>query len=147
MTATEVLAAKARLEAAIPGWQRPHAHALGVAIDDQPITWLVTNYPNRHELPGVVLATVLGHCAGSATYWLDVDQLDRAIEMLAPAGACSDFDHPNLWAWQKLRSEIPGSSLPPGHRIVVVFLASEASSPDDDAQRQLRAALDLGPPR
>jgi hypothetical protein len=146
LTADEVLAARAELEASMPGWRTPAAYALGVASNGGDIDWRVTNHANIHQLPAVVLGKVLGYRNGSATYWLDHGQLDEAIAMLSPAGACEAFEHPNLWAWQQLRSEISEGSVPLDARIVVVFIGDEADPPADDAQLQLRAALGLERP-
>lgn len=143
VTAEEVLAAKSRLEDAIAGWRKPAAHALGVVVGDDPVTWRVLNYPNRHELPAVVLATVVGYTNGSATYWLGLDQFDEAIRILQPAGACDAFDHPNLWAWQDLRSEISDGRLPASARVVAVFIGDEADPPIDAVQSQLGSAIGL----
>lgn len=141
MTAEEVLAAKARLQGAITQWRKPAAHALGVAVGDASISWRVVNYPNDHELPAAVLATVVGYANGSATYWLGRDQFDEALRMLRPAGACEAFDHPNLWTWEALRSDISEGRLPAGARVVAVFIGDEADRPTDDVQRQLRSAI------
>jgi hypothetical protein len=143
-TVEEVLAARAALEASMPGWQPPVAYALGVERDRGGIEWRVTNHPNVHQLPAVCLGKVLGHCNGSATYWLDLATFDEAIALLEPAGTCDAFDHPNLWAWQKLRAELAGSALPDGTRIVAVFIGSIDDPVVDDAQRQLRETLGLG---
>lgn len=142
VTAEEVLAAKAGFEAAMPGWETPTAYALGVACGGGPIEWRVVNYPNIHQLPGVVLGTVLGHRTGPATYRLDLNQFDEAIRLLEPAGACDAFEHPNLWAWQRLRSEISAGSIPPDSGVVVVFLGREDEVTQDAAQVQLREILD-----
>lgn len=141
VTAEEVRAALAGFVATMPGWETPCAYALGVAGDDALVDWRVVNYPNVHQLPGVVLGTVLGYRRGSATYWLDPDQFDDAIAQLEPAGACKEFEHPNLWAWQALRAERATDPAVRSKRIVVVFIGSEDDEPADDPQRQLRVAI------
>ena len=87
---------------------------------------------------------VLGHRGGSATYRLDLEMFDAAIALLEPAGACNHYDHPNLWAWQRLRVEIAGESLPEGMEIVAVFIGDEADAVIDERNRQLRSELGIG---
>ena len=146
VTAEEVLAAKAALEAAMPGWCAPAAHAVGVSVDGDAIEWRVVNHPNVHQLPAVVLGTVLGHRSGSATYWLTQVQLEAAISMLEPAGACRAFEHPNLWAWQRVRSELAEGALPGSASVVVVFLDEELTA-TDGPQRQLARTIGRAPGR
>jgi hypothetical protein len=50
-------------------------------------------------------------------------QLDDAIDQLAPAEACRAYDHPNLAAWQTVRGALTDRRL---QTIVAVF--------DDDAE-------------
>lgn len=127
----------------MPGWEAPMAYALGVAVGSAPVDWRAVNYPNLHELPAVVLGWVLGHRRGSATYWLGLDEFDEAIRLLGPAEACAAFDHPNLWAWQQLRSEITESTLPAESRVVAVFLSHGPDSATDDIQRELADEIGL----
>ena len=141
VTVEEVLAAKAAFEAGIPGWEAPAAHALGVARDGGLVEWRAVNAPNVHQLPAVVLGTVLGHRSGSATYRLDLQQFDEAIRLLEPAGACDAFEHPNLWAWKRLRSEISDGTVPRESTIVAVFLGAGDDDGADPAQAQLRELL------
>ena len=57
-------------------------------------------------MPAAVMATVSGHQSGSASYDLTVEQLAEAIQRLAPAEACKDWDHPNLAAWRQVRESL-----------------------------------------
>lgn len=139
-TAAEVYAAKARFEAAIPGWEPPAAYALGVQAADGTVSWRVRNHPNVHQLPGVVLATVLGHRNGTATYVLDDAAFARAIALLEPAGACEAFEHPNLWAWQSLHGERARGEGAAG-RIVVAFVVDVDDPVVDVVDAQLRPHL------
>lgn len=143
-TVEQLQAAKAAVIAEMPGWVSPAAYALGVAARGGIIDWRVTNYRNIHGFPAVALSKVLGHRNGSATYRLDLDTFDAAIEILEPAGACPHYDHPNLWAWQALRAEIARRELPDGSEIVAVFIGDETDPIIDEANAQLRAALGIG---
>lgn len=142
-TKAEVLAAKDAYELAMPTWQQPDSYALGVEQPDRSIEWQVINHPNTHELPAVVLGMVTGHRTGTATHHITTDRLDHAIAMLEPAGACDVWDHPNLWGWQSLRERLVETPLGDGQRIVIVFLSADDTEPQDRAQAELCAAIEL----
>src|SRR4051794_18394956 len=104
-TRDELNAARDRFEQAIPGWQRPAAWAIGRAVDEDSTVFERVNVGEAY-LPAVVLATVCGHVAGSGSYPLTIEEVDRAIELLAPAGACTDSDHPNLAVLRAMRADL-----------------------------------------
>jgi hypothetical protein len=83
----------------------------------------------------------LGYRNGSATYRLELERFDEAIELLEPAGACDAFEHPNLWAWQELRTELRDLGRADQTRIVVVFIGDIDDPVIDDANQQLRQTL------
>jgi len=126
-----LVAARERFAAAIPGWTWPAA--AGVALvrptpgGTEEVTFPVVN-TSQHRLPVVVLAGVLGHAGGTATYELDAAALDRAIERLRPAAAATFMAHPNLEAWVELRTTL---ATEPRARAVAVFVAdlADATSP------------------
>lgn len=91
-TIEAVNAACAAKEAAL-GWERPAAW--GLLTPDGAVV-----RANVHSayLSAVVLATVLGHRAGSRSYPLTGDAIARAITMLEPAEAGTELPHPNLAA-------------------------------------------------
>ncbi|MBX6748152.1 MAG: hypothetical protein IRY85_00525 [Micromonosporaceae bacterium] len=103
-TLEEIVAARDRFEAAIPGWQPPAAFGVGRRVGDG-VEFARIN-TERHQLPAVIMATVCGHRQGSASYRLTPGDLDRAIELLAPAEADTSQPHPNLWAWRELRARL-----------------------------------------
>ena len=107
VTVAEVVAALDRFEAAAPDYRRPAAH--GLVVDGEIAVWNV----GAHPLPAAVLATVLGHDGSTAAIPVSQEDLDRAIDLLAPAEACVEFDHPNLQAWRKSKSR----------NLVAVFIA------------------------
>lgn len=145
VTVEELLREMAALEASMPGWQHPEAYALGLALAGDAVDWRVVNYPNEHQLPALALGKVLGYRHGSATHLFDLDVLEDAIEVLEPAGACKFFEHPNLWAWQRLHTEFVESGLPAGAQIVVVFVGDQRDPVSSDADAQLRAVIGIGP--
>ena len=134
-TAAEVIAAKDALEASMPGWRQPAAYGLGQREvgqrEEGRIEWRVVNHPNRHHLPAAVLGRVLGHRSGNASYALTDAQLDEAIDLLKPAEACTEFQHPNLWGWEALRSERRTTSDSARGGLVVVFLDDPGSATDE----------------
>jgi hypothetical protein len=132
-TRDELLAAKAAMIAAMPGWRMPVAYGLGVA--DGPggeIDWRVTNVRNEHELPAVVLAEVTGHRTGTAGLHLDLATFDAAIARLSPAATCDAWEHPNLWAWEALRAEISAGAVAPDAQVVVAFVDVEGEDASTD---------------
>lgn len=142
-TVAQLQTAKAALIAEMPGWVPPAAYALGVSVNGSKIDWRATNHRGIHGFPAVALSKVLGYRDGSATYRLDLDAFNSAIDILEPAGACKHYEHPNLWAWQALRAEIPHDQLPDGLEILVVFIGDETDQVIDDTNRQLRAQLGI----
>lgn len=141
-TTEEIAAARGRLEDAIDGYERPAAYALGLTVPGEAGTGAVFPLVNQgaNFLPAVVLATVCGHARGTATYVLDEEQLQEAIDLLAPAEACTAYDHPNLAAWRRLRAERADR---PGAQVVAVFLGDlQPSAADGPYEQLLRDALD-----
>ena len=129
-TLDDLAAARERFEQGIPGWRRPVVYALVLRHGDE-VEILRLNV-DEHYLPVVVLATVCGYANGTAAYDLTTEQFDRAIELLTPAEACTDVDHPNLWAWRAVRSR---SSTP-----TAVFVDDLAEQADDPAVEAVRRA-------
>ena len=138
-TTDEIAEARQRFEAAIPGWVAPTAYAIGRLVGDQ-VEFVRVNVA-EHPLPAVVLATVCGHRAGSASYQLDSAALRRAIALLAPAEACTAYQHPNLAAWRQL-----DSILGPAESAVVVFVGELDRACDDRHAEALRALALAGRP-
>ncbi|WTW92782.1 hypothetical protein OG216_05030 [Streptomycetaceae bacterium NBC_01309] len=90
-------------------------------------------------LSAVVLATACGHRAGTASYELTVDQVARAVDLLAPAEAYTAVPHPNMAAWRAIleRLRADDGTL----RAVAVFVADLADPVADDHDAALRAAI------
>ncbi len=141
-TPGEIAAARGRLEDAIDGYERPAAYALGLTVSGEADPGAAFPRVNRGEnfLTAVVLATVCGHVRGTATYVLDEKRLQEAIDLLAPAEACTAFDHPNLAAWRRVRADVADR---PDAQVVAVFLGDlQRSGADSRYERLLRNALD-----
>lgn len=137
----EILAARTRWESAIDGWTPPAAHGVGLvpstasaAPEHFP---LVNAY--GHRLPAVVMATVVGHTSGTAAYRLSREELEQAIELISPAEAYTDYDHPNLWSWRdKL---LPALTEDPEAEVIAVFIGDEPEADQDPAIDAFRAAF------
>jgi hypothetical protein len=140
-TVEELQNAKSALIESMPGWTPPAAYALGVADQAGQVEWIATNHGGIHGFPAVALSKTLGHRTGSATYRLDLQTFDAALELLRPAGACSRYDHPNLWAWEQLNENIGSQGLADNSEIIAVFIGDERDRTVDDFDRQLRAEL------
>ncbi|MFD7074861.1 inositol monophosphatase family protein [Nocardioides sp. NPDC059952] len=85
------------------------------------------------------MATVVGHKRGTAAYRLTRQQLERAIELISPAEAYVDYDHPNLWTWRdRLR---PALTEDPEAEVVAVFIGDEPEEAPDPAIDAFRAAF------
>jgi hypothetical protein len=134
-TKEEIVAVRERLEATHPGWARPAAFAVGL-VRDGGTSFGLTNAGGNY-LPAVVLARVVGHGSGTATYPLSREQLETAVAELSPAEACTDFQHPNLLHWRELLDETAER----GGQFVAVFVGDLDDPPVDQHDRALRAAL------
>lgn len=141
----ELVAARERFAAAIPGWSWPAAagvvvvrpHAGGDDAGGEDVDVPVVN-TTQHRLPVVVLAGVLGHAGGTATYPLDPATLQRAIERLRPAAAATSVAHPNLEAWIRLAAVLAAE---PDARAVAVFVADLTDPVVDAHDAALRARV------
>lgn len=138
MTDDDLAAAWSRFAAQIPGYESPAAYGVG-SVD---LTGNI-HFPhvNRgaHGLPAVVMASVCGHTTGTRSYEISVDELNGAIDLLAPAEAATHWDHPNLAAWRQLASN------PNGKRLVAVFVGDLDDPPADTYDGALREALRPAP--
>lgn len=138
----EILAARTRFETAIEGWTPPQAHGVGLrpstAATHEPEHFPLVN-AYGHRLPAVVMATVVGHKNGTAAYRLSKEQLERAIELISPAEAYTDYDHPNLWTWRDRL--LPALTEDPEAEVVAVFIGDEQETAQDPAIDAFRAAF------
>ncbi|WP_112135495.1 hypothetical protein [Glycomyces dulcitolivorans] len=124
-TVEKITAARERLIADLPGWRLPAAYGIAVIDADDTVAFARANI-GVHPLPAVVMATILGHGTESAAYLVDATALDQAIRLLAPAEACTAYEHPNLATWREVRK-----ALDTGATAVAVFLADLDYTGDD----------------
>lgn len=138
----EILAARTRFETAIDGWTPPQAHGVGLrpstATTHEPEHFPLVN-AYGHRLPAVVIATVVGHTSGTAAYRMTREQLERAIELISPAEAYVDYDHPNLWSWRD--RILPALTEDPEAEVVAVFIGDEPEESPDPAIDAFRRAF------
>ena len=137
-TDEELLAARERFAARIPGYVSPAAYSLA-RKDGARVTFAhVNDIGGLHRLPAVVLASVCGYVDSTGTYPLTHAHVSLAIQRLAPAEAAIHHEHPNLWSWRTLLEASEPES---------VFLACFLRDPSDpvvDADDELfRATLNL----
>ena len=95
-------------------------------------------------LAAVVLASVLRHDGSTATLDVSAEQLQAAVDGLAPAQACAEVEHPNLAAWQGLLTEAGDN---PARALVAVFVADLDDPVGSDADGQMRAGFEGLHPR
>ena len=106
------------------------------------IPWFPVRLPRRPPLAGGDSRDCYSVTrGGTRAYELTLQELDRAISLLAPAEACSDFTHPNLAAWREVRQEAESLTDP---RPVAVFDADPVSETDEIAVIALRRAGERG---
>jgi 2,3,4,5-tetrahydropyridine-2,6-dicarboxylate N-succinyltransferase len=142
-TVDEFSAHVAAVESAA-GYVRPAAFAVGVATLSPSGKVLDTAYPvvNFGENFGsaAVLANVVGHSAGTATYRLSDAQLVDALGVFAPFEG-DDKTHPNIDAVSGARSLVGLPCLGGSRVAVVAFLGSTSDAPVDSHDVYLRLHL------
>jgi hypothetical protein len=95
-TIEEINAARAAMAARL-GWEQPAAW--GLLTPDGAV--VRANVRGGH-LPGVVLATVVGHRRGTASHPLTPAAIAEAIAMAEPGEACTTIPHHNIAAMRLL---------------------------------------------
>ncbi len=123
-----IASARDAIEQSLDGYTPPAAFGVGIATIGPSGTTLDTYFPHvhagDHNLPGAVLASIVGYRAGTTTITMEAATLDAAITMLAPAEACTTMPHPNLRSWRTVRA-LTDATRPGGtRRIVAVFLGT-----------------------
>lgn len=117
------------MEAAL-GWERPAAW--GLLTPDGSV---VRANIREGYLPGVVLASVIGHRTGSRSYSLTADHITEAVALAEPAEACTQIPHPNLAALRLLSD---------GALVTYISEADFVGDPEDDGARALLAEIRRG---
>lgn len=138
-TPEELAAARETIAASIEGWEAPAAYAVGLtsATSSAEYEFPVINVGD-HYLPAAVLAKTIGYASGTSTHVLSVAELSHAVDGLAPAEACTTMEHPNLWAWREILSEVESN---PYRGIVAVFIGDLADPVSSEADGSLRTQL------
>ncbi len=121
--------------ASIPGFVPRVAFGVGM-VSEHMTEFPYVNSERLHLLPAVVRGFVLGYRSGTCTLHVSTVQLDRLIEVLKPAEACAEYDHPNLWSWEKLRARTTSESS--NDYFVAVFIGDRADRTADDHQAMFR---------
>lgn len=124
-TADELTDARLRFEALMPGYRAPAVHGTVLQHADGS---LETGAVNRgeHLLPAAVLSLMVGWDGITRTLELPGALLARAVDLMAPAEAALDFEHPNIRAWRRMLAHLAGH---PGCRVWVVLVADELDPP------------------
>jgi Acetyltransferase (GNAT) domain len=102
-----------QIEAAAPDLEVANIYGVGVKRSGSAtIEWPFVNVTPDHLLPGRILALITGWRSGDAEIPITPSMFDAAIALLTPAGSATFFDHPNLTAWQALRSTLQPGDVP-----------------------------------
>ena len=129
-----------QLASTIEGWQPPVAYGVGLspASSSPELEFPHVNPPGgRPGLAAVVLAKVVGHASGNATYELSRPQLEAAVETLRHAEACTSLAHPNLAAWRQVLHELDGNPARTAYAVFVGDLDEPAASEAEATLRTL----------
>jgi hypothetical protein len=126
VTDQELEAACDRFAAAIPGFAMPVAYGLARLDAAGPCFGHVNAIGAVRPLPAAVLALVCGYVCTTATFSLDRAEVERAVQLLAPAEGATHIPHPNLWSWRALLDGAPRSAA-----FRACFVASENDAPFD----------------
>lgn len=132
VTDDDLRQARERFTAGIPGWVQPVVHGLVTTIDGVTRVQVVSGLD--HRLPAVVLGSVIGRVAGTATISVSPAQLAEAVARLSPAEAALHCPHPNLWTWRRVLAERPSL-------IEAVFIDDLADDISSESDRLLRSGL------
>jgi hypothetical protein len=134
-------AIKEALAATIDGWEPPAAYAVGItpASSSPELEFPYVNGPDAPAgLAAVVLAKVVGHASGSATYELSQTELSTVVETLKPALACEDVEHPNTAAWAQVLRDLEAN---PARTAYAVFVGDLDAPVESEAEATLRTLL------
>ena len=124
----------------IEGWAAPVAYGVGIspASSSPELEFPHVNAPGgTHGLPAVVLAKIVGHAHGTATYELSRAQLEVAVQTLLPAQACTTLEHPNLAAFRTVLAELDSNPAREAYAVFVADLDDPVSSEADATLRTL----------
>lgn len=139
-TPEKIAEATEAFAASVEGWQEPAAYAVGIssATSSPECDFPVVNAGTR-MLPALVMAKVVGHVSGTATYPLTTSQLEAAIAGLSPAEACTAYEHRNLGAWRSLLADAQGN---PARTLTVVYIGDLEDPVGSEADASLRALIE-----
>ncbi|WP_435735765.1 hypothetical protein V5D56_13160 [Cellulosimicrobium sp. PMB13] len=124
-TREELTAARLRFEALMPGYRAPAVYGTVVHHADGTTEVGAANR-GEHGLPAAVMSLLVGWDGVTRTLELPGALLARAAELLEPAEAARDLEHPNLRSWRRTLAHLAGH---PGCRALVVLVADERDAP------------------
>ncbi len=144
VTIEEIQTARQELESVIDGYVEPVAFAVGIATLGPSGAVLDVSYPvvnsGSHSFPGAALATVLSHSGSTASFRLTPEQLQAAIDLVAPAEAVA-IPHPNLAAWRTLLEVAAVPAFGGKRQLVAAFISDFADGPTNAIDGYLRLHL------
>ncbi len=131
------------------GYREPVAFGIGLATiadSDGSVldTWFATVNLGANLGSAAIVADVVGHEGGAASYRLDSSQLSEILERCAPM-IDDDGDHPNLAIMQVAAASIDdggslGSGLLPTHKLPVITFVADLDEAPVGHPRRLSAS-------
>ena len=140
-TVEDIAAAKAELEASMPGYTTPAAYAIGVATIGPSGAVLDVTYPHVNVggamYTAAATANTVGYTSGTQTFRMSSDDLKAILSTVEPALAV-DIPHPNAASWNALL-EIADTPAHGGTRqLVAAFIGDLTDAPVDAIDAYLR---------
>lgn len=142
-TLEDLHAARDEIAASIEGFAPPAAYAVGIATVGASGDVLDVSYPAVNlgfGFPAAVLASTIGHVAGTMAHAITPEQLDAVITGLLPAEPV-DVPHPNLASWRALRQLVDTPSLSGTRQLYATFIGDLDDDPTGPADAYLRLHL------
>ena len=127
------------IAATIPGWRALACMPWASASSSPEPEFPHVNPPGgSHNLPGVVLAKVVGHDGSTATIELSAPSARGGGRGPCAAEACTTVAHPNLAAWRRVLGELRSN---PARTAYAVFVRDVDDPVTSEADAALRALL------
>lgn len=143
-TLEQIEAIRIQMESDLAGYEKPAAHAIGIATIGPSGDVLDVSFPAvnaaGHDFVAVSAATGVGHTAGTATYRITPEQLGEAISALSVAEVLP-IPHPNLASWRQLLKIQQVPALGGTRQLVSAFIADLNDDPIDAIDGYLRLHL------
>lgn len=130
----DLMAARDRFAAQVPGYAHPAAYALARRDEGGLVFGHVNEVGEARGLPAAALAVACGYSNRSGSFILTAQQVKDVLRRLAPAEAATHVPHPNIRSWRTLLQEAQ-----PDHEFVAFYLAHQDDQPETAAEAEFLA--------